>query len=258
MLLVGLTLVLSLTTLSVVAWAPVQAAAPPTLVSAKINFGPTGAAATPAVFTQDTGAAWTDAAGSGWVREDSLRRHPHAPRPAAQHPQPHHSTCTGGTLQGRTFIHMQAPVTNATNNSTKGAWEYAVPNGQYKVEVGYGDATLGADAESHTLNVEGANFVRNDPNSTGRHVGQLPRQPSAVGERVGQRHRRQAHRRRHRRHQHQAGLGHHRLRAGGRPDRDRPERDLDRARLGRRRRRERLQGVAQRGAARARQWRATR
>jgi hypothetical protein len=163
-LLVLLALVLALTTLTIVASAPVQAAPAPAVVTAKIDFAPTGAGA--AGWTLDTGAAYTDAAGSGWVREDSLAGS-HVPLDLPLNTRNRGSgtnacATTVGTTQGRTFIHMQAPTTNATNNSTKGAWEYALPNGQYKVEVGYGDAHLGGDAESHTLNVEGVNLVKND------------------------------------------------------------------------------------------------
>ena len=140
-----------------------SAAPPPAVVTAKINFQPTATIA-PAGFTKDIGAAYTDAAGFGWVREDSLAG-THVPLALTLNTRDR-SACTALSVQQRTFIHMQAPVTNATNDATKGAWEYAVPNGKYQVSVGIGDANLGADAESHTLNVEGVNAVLNFPRSS--------------------------------------------------------------------------------------------
>ena len=61
----------------------------------------------------------------------------------------------------KSFTHMQAPTTNATNNSTPVAWEYKLPNGEYQVSVSVGDPDQGADAESHTINVEGVKAVEN-------------------------------------------------------------------------------------------------
>jgi fibronectin type 3 domain-containing protein len=161
-----LALVVVLASLSVVAWAPVQAASPPTPLSVKINFAPTGTAVTG--YTLDTGAAYAESGGvgSGWVREDSLNSSTHMPLDLTKNTRNRTATsCTSGTLQGRTFIHMQSPSNNTTNTNVNGAWEYALPNGQYKVDVGYGDATMGNDEESHTLNAEGVALVKNDPRS---------------------------------------------------------------------------------------------
>ncbi|WP_036196277.1 malectin domain-containing carbohydrate-binding protein [Nocardioides aequoreus] len=161
-LLVALSLVLAVATLTFEAAAPVQAVPPPTAVSARIDFAPAGGAA--AGWTLDSGAAYSEATGMGWVREDSLSG---AHTPLALTLNTRTRSCATGTAQARSFIHMQAPVTNATNDATKGAWEYAVPAGQYRVEVGYGDANSGGDAESHTLNAEGVNLVRSDVASFG-------------------------------------------------------------------------------------------
>src|ERR1700759_715607 len=55
--------VVALALLSFLFASPAHAAGPTT---AKINFQPAGSAV-PSGYTADTGAAWTDARGSGWV-----------------------------------------------------------------------------------------------------------------------------------------------------------------------------------------------
>ena len=54
-------------------------------------------------------------------------------------------------------MHMQANDIAGSFNGTKlpGSWEIAMPNGTYTVTVAAGDANVGADPESHQLNVEG-------------------------------------------------------------------------------------------------------
>ncbi len=157
-------------------------------------------------------------------------------------------------VQGRTFIHMQAPVTNATNNTTKGAWEYAVPNGQYKVEVGYGDANLGRRRREPHAQRRGRQLRQERPELARRHGVQLRRQPACAWPPAGS----------------TVTDGKLTVDAIGGTNTKLAwvtidsvpvagltatvqSADLDRARLGRRRRRHRLQGVAQRGPARAEQ-----
>ncbi|WP_218566277.1 malectin domain-containing carbohydrate-binding protein [Vallicoccus soli] len=139
-----------------------RAAVTPDL-SVKVNFQP-DASAVPAGFTKDTGAAFDGARGYGWVRQDSLQG-AHVPFGVPLNTRDR-STCTALTPQQRTFVHMQAPATNATNNATPVAWDHALPNGTYEVTVGVGDANLGNDAESHTVNVEGVPVVSGFARST--------------------------------------------------------------------------------------------
>jgi fibronectin type 3 domain-containing protein len=129
----------------------------------KVNFSP-AASALPAGFTlKDTGGAFNGT--SGWVRQDSLSG-THVPLALPLNTRDRSGTCpTTGTLEQRTFLHMQAPTTTSTNDATPGAWEYAVPNGSYQVTVGIGDITKGADAESHSLNVEGVPAIISFPAS---------------------------------------------------------------------------------------------
>ncbi len=139
------------------------AAADPTPpLSVKVSFQP--AATTTAGYTPDTGAAYSDAAGMGWIRQDSLAG-AHVPFALPLNTRDR-SACTALPAPQRSFIHMQAPVTNATNNNTPGAWEYKLPNGRYQVSVGVGDPNSGADAERHVLNVEGVRAVNGFPGST--------------------------------------------------------------------------------------------
>ena len=65
-------------------------------------------------------------------------------------------------------MHMQGNnVTNFANVALPGAWEIAVPNGTYSVEVSVGDPTPGADLTSHELNVEGVKAIDNYVPGTG-------------------------------------------------------------------------------------------
>ena len=132
-------------------------------LSVKVNFQP-DATAVPAGFTKDVGGAYSDTSGMGWVRQDSLSG-THTPYAVPLNVRDR-STCTALTVQQRTMIHMQAPSTTATNDATPVAWEYQVPNGTYQVTVGVGDASKGADPESHTVNVEGVTAVKAFPAST--------------------------------------------------------------------------------------------
>ncbi|GAA1844567.1 malectin domain-containing carbohydrate-binding protein [Microlunatus capsulatus] len=138
---------------------PAVAAEPTPPLSVKVDMT-NNASTAPVGYTADLGGAYTDAAGFGWVRQDSLAG-THVPFGVPLNTRDR-NLCTNTTnvpTPQRTFIHMQAPVTNATNNSTPVAWEHKLPNGQYQVSVGVGDPNPGNDAESHVINVEGTKAV---------------------------------------------------------------------------------------------------
>ncbi len=128
-------------------------------ISAKVVFQP-GAAATsliPAGYTRDSGDAYSAVTGSGWIRQDSLASATHVPFEVNRNTRARACTGTGYTLQNTGLIHMQAPgaADTGTLKVTPVAWEYTVPNGQYQVTVGIGEAMYGGDAEFHTIHVEG-------------------------------------------------------------------------------------------------------
>ncbi len=149
--------------LAVVGAPPVVAAEPTPSLSAKINFQP-NASAVPSGYTKDTGAAYDETAGFGWVREDSLAG-THVPYGLPINTRDRNA-CTNLPAPQRTFIHMQAPPTSTTNDATKGAWEYRLANGRYQVTVGVGDPAKGNDPETHVINVEGVRAIDEYPAAT--------------------------------------------------------------------------------------------
>lgn len=130
-----------LTLLSVTTWSTASVAAADTPV-ARINFQTSGFAV-PTGYVADIGAAFDSARGHGWVQPGSstpidmtlntrLRSTPSDPRL-------------------RTFVTMQG--SGAANQPNVGAWEYAVPAGDYRVTLSVGD---GSYIDSiHRVTVEG-------------------------------------------------------------------------------------------------------
>lgn len=118
----------------------------------RINFQPAGSAV-PFGYTADTGAAYDDTRGSGWVREDSLDS-VHTPLDVTPNARDRGLVGVDGRLN--TFMHLQFPtsVNSATAVKTPAAWEYRLPNGVYSVTVGVGDAANNYDS-THQINIEG-------------------------------------------------------------------------------------------------------
>jgi fibronectin type 3 domain-containing protein len=60
-----------------------------------------------------------------------------------------------------TLMHMQADDIAGSFGGTKlpGSWEIAIPNGTYTVTAAAGDPAVGADPESHQLNIEGVTAI---------------------------------------------------------------------------------------------------
>ncbi|MET0864665.1 MAG: fibronectin type III domain-containing protein, partial [Nakamurella sp.] len=143
---------------------PVMADVVTPAVAAKIDFAPAATAAASG-YVKDTGTEYTDASGMGWIRQDSLAG-THVPYNGLTINTRNRAACTALPVQQRSFIHMQAPSTSTTNDLTPGAWEYAVPNGEYQVTVGVGDPDKGQDAESHVINVEGVRAIDGYPSSS--------------------------------------------------------------------------------------------
>ncbi|HEV7805344.1 MAG TPA: Ig-like domain-containing protein [Solirubrobacteraceae bacterium] len=126
-------------------------ATPQPMVDQAINFQP-AAAAIPAGYTPDSGAAYSSVSGQGWVREDSLDG-------------THVALDISGNTRERnaasdqrldTFIHMQFPPRDAPSTvvTTPAAWELAVPAGGYRVTLAVGDAGAFFDSRDR-INIEG-------------------------------------------------------------------------------------------------------
>ena len=121
----------------------------PSFDSQKINFQP-AASVVPDGFKSDTGAAYTDARGYGWIRQDSVGA---AGVPLDISANTRDRNLPGVAAQLNTFIHMQFPSTSGGNN-TPAAWQYKLPNGTYTVSVGVGDAAENFDSTDQ-INIEG-------------------------------------------------------------------------------------------------------
>ncbi|MDX6681109.1 MAG: hypothetical protein QOG94_1148 [Solirubrobacteraceae bacterium] len=126
-------------------------AMPWSLPSMSINFQP-ASAAIPSGYTADSGAAYSDLRGQGWVAQSSLDG-------------THVGLDVSGNARERgvasdqrldTFIHMQFPTSEApaTAVTTPAAWEMAVPAGSYRVTVAVGDAGAFFDSTDR-INIEG-------------------------------------------------------------------------------------------------------
>ncbi|MDV6375360.1 Ig-like domain-containing protein [Deinococcus arenicola] len=129
---------------------------PVTSINAMINFQP-ASSATPAGFVADTGAAYNDALGYGWVRQDSLNAATHTPLDVGVNARDR--ALPGLEAQLNTFIHMQYNANSSgPSERTPAAWEYKVPNGTYTVTVSTGDGATSLDSQ-HALNIEGQKAI---------------------------------------------------------------------------------------------------
>ena len=154
----------------------VTAAPHVTDVHAKINFQPAAAPTVPGYSPED-GMPYSSTTGQGWVRQDSLSG---THTPLDLNSTGSHTATSDGNTRDRnragvdqlldTMIHMQygdLTGTNTQGNPVAGAFEYAVPNGTYKVTVSVGDQSGGATAtcanpcydSKHTINVEGITAI---------------------------------------------------------------------------------------------------
>ncbi|GHF35895.1 hypothetical protein HNQ07_001405 [Deinococcus metalli] len=115
-----------------------------------INFqpasstAPTNSAGKP--YTIDSGAAYSDAAGYGWVTQGT-----HTPLDISANTRDR--AAAGVDARLNTMVHMQLPSTSV-GVSTPAAWEYKIANGTYTVTVAVGDAASDTNS-SNVINVEG-------------------------------------------------------------------------------------------------------
>ncbi|MEO6095342.1 MAG: Ig-like domain-containing protein [Fibrobacteria bacterium] len=130
------------------------AVAPMAQVNVKINFEP-ASYATPAGYLKDAGAPYNATTNRGWVTQASLSTATHAPLDLQLNTRDR--AISGIDARLNTLIHMQYP-TGTAGNTTPGAYEYAVPNGTYKVVVSVGDRLYDSQ---HYINVEGVSVISN-------------------------------------------------------------------------------------------------
>ena len=132
-----------------------DAASPPAAVfPVQVNFQTETATPIPAGYTRDFGQNYANVRGFGWVVPATA-----TPRSLVGNGRDRNDA-TSPDQRVDTLMHMQGNnVTNFANVALPGAWEIAVPNGTYSVEVSVGDPTPGADPTSHELNVEGVKAI---------------------------------------------------------------------------------------------------
>src|SRR5919204_644470 len=122
----------------------------------KVNFQP-ASAPVPSGYTVDSGLAYSDARGFGWVTQASLSSATHAPLDLSPNTRDRNLE---SDQRLDTLIHMQYPLNGNTSAvTTPGAWEYALANGSYQVTVAVGDPLVGTDPENHVIHVEGVTAI---------------------------------------------------------------------------------------------------
>ncbi|WP_309572711.1 Ig-like domain-containing protein, partial [Deinococcus sp.] len=115
----------------------------------KVNFQPAPSAAPGPEYVVDSGAAYADATGYGWVTQDT-----HTGLDISANTRDR--AIAGVDARLNTMIHMQYVSGSSSQGgvATPAAWEYKVPNGSYTVTVAVGDASNSVDSK-HVINIEG-------------------------------------------------------------------------------------------------------
>ena len=130
------------------------ASPPAAIFPVRVNFQNETATPIPTGYTRDFGQNYANVRGFGWVVPGTA-----TPRSLVGNGRDRNDATTSDQRVD-TLMHMQGNnVTNFANVALPGAWEIAVPNGTYSVEVSVGDPTPGADLTSHELNVEGVKAI---------------------------------------------------------------------------------------------------
>ena len=136
-------------------------------IDAQVDFKPSWAS-TAGSYAADTGAAYTDARGYGWVREDSLSNPTHTPlnlSANATDRDPLRHRC--GTAEARHHALHAVPGggIEPTLVKTAGAFEIAVPCGIYSVTASVGDTAWSSfkrkpgEVSTHRINAEGQTLI---------------------------------------------------------------------------------------------------
>jgi hypothetical protein len=134
---------------------------------AKVNFQPDVEPAEPG-YAKDTGAAYSDTRGYGWVRQDSLSANTHVGLNLTANTRDRdHDDADAYSQKQDTLLFMQYPTNGFIQNAvrTPGAWEMALPCGTYDVTVSVGDSryrpysTDPGDSSVNQINIEGVNAI---------------------------------------------------------------------------------------------------
>ncbi|MBV9950734.1 MAG: Ig-like domain-containing protein [Acidimicrobiia bacterium] len=118
---------------------------------ARINFAPTGVA-TPYGYVNDSGSAYSDARGYGWISQSSS-----TPLSIVGNSRDRDAT-NQADQRLDTFTCMQYAGSGGVNQPAR--WQYKVPNGTYDVTVSVGDASYAAGS-THRVSVNGVVAVNN-------------------------------------------------------------------------------------------------
>jgi hypothetical protein len=131
------------------------ALAPPSSTT-KVNFQP-ATAPVPAGYVVDSGQGYDAARGYGWVTQDSLSTSNHVALDLTPNTRDRNLE---SDQRLDTLLHMQYPPgAGGAGNTTPGAWERAVPNGNYTVTVATGDPLVGTATENYVIHVEGTTAI---------------------------------------------------------------------------------------------------
>jgi hypothetical protein len=134
---------------------------------AKVNFQPAIEPQEPG-YANDTGGAYSDTRGYGWVRQDSLLANTHVPLDLTPNARDRdHDNTDAYPQKLDTLLFMQYPANGFIQTAvrTPGAWEMALPCGSYDVTVSVGDSryrptsTDPGDSSVNTINIEGVNAI---------------------------------------------------------------------------------------------------
>lgn len=128
--------------------------------SVQFNFQPDSSAVPPG-YIEEIGPAY-NGRGFGWVREDSLGKATATPLSISANARDRKRTGIDPRLN--TLLHIQYPPDSSTTAvKIPAAWEHALPNGTYSVNVSVGDQPNGSGVydSRHTINVEGITAVEN-------------------------------------------------------------------------------------------------
>jgi hypothetical protein len=134
---------------------------------AKVNFQPDNEPQETG-YGKDTGAAWSDTRGYGWVRQDSLSANTHVPLDLTPNAWDRdHNDADSYSQKQDTLLFMQYPANGFIQTAvrTPGAWEMSLPCGTYDVTVSVGDSryrptsTDPGDSSVNRINVEGVNAI---------------------------------------------------------------------------------------------------